>query len=252
VSAGFAARRIVQTALRGLGYELVRSRPGASKRLYQPLTPAARYNPWFADAAFQTAYKRVRPHTYVDIYRCYELWGLVAQCGRLGGAVLEVGTWRGGSGALLAMAARHFGIATTVYLCDTFRGIVKAGARDPYFRDGDVGDCSQAQVEALLYGELSLHNARVLAGVFPDESGPAISDERFALCHIDVDVYRSAAEALAWVWPRLCVGGVVVYDDYGHEACAGVTAHVEEQRGRGDGLLVYNLNGHALLIKLQG
>ena len=41
-------------------------------------------------------------------------------------------------------------------------------------------------------------------------------------CHIDVDVYQSARDVLEWVWGRLCIGAIVVYDDYGFDGCHGV------------------------------
>jgi O-methyltransferase len=70
--------------------------------------------------------------------------------------------------------------------------------------------------------------------------------------HIDVDVYQSAREVLEWSWPRLSVGGVVIWDDYGSFECEGVA-----QLGRElfalqtpHARLVHNVNGHLVLIKL--
>jgi O-methyltransferase len=48
----------------------------------------------------------------------------------------------------------------------------------------------------------------------------------------------------------LVVGGIVVYDDYGFNGCDGIRRHVEEHRLDRDCLLVHNLNGHAILIKI--
>ncbi len=46
------------------------------------------------------------------------------------------------------------------------------------------------------------------------------------------------------------VGAIVIYDDYGYANCAGITRHVEEQRGKQDRIILHNLNGHAIIIKL--
>lgn len=46
-------------------------------------------------------------------------------------------------------------------------------------------------------------------------------------------------------------GGIIVYDDYGFKNCAGITKHVEEQMNCNDRLVVHNLNGHALILKLK-
>jgi len=69
------------------------------------------------------------------------------------------------------------------------------------------------------------------------------------LGHCDVDVYRSAKDVFDWVWPRLELGGMVVFDDYGFPACPGVTKFVDEQRLLGDRTVIHNLNGHGLVVK---
>jgi O-methyltransferase len=69
------------------------------------------------------------------------------------------------------------------------------------------------------------------------------------LCHIDVDVYESAKEIVAWVEQRMPPGAVLVFDDYGFSSCIGVTCLVNEIRENGRWFSIYNLNGHAVLIK---
>src|SRR5262245_44472097 len=54
-----------------------------------------------------------------------------------------------------------------------------------------------------------------------------------------------------WIWDRMVVGGILIYDDYRFKGCAGGTAWVEEQRARSDRLLIHNLNGHAVVVKLR-
>jgi O-methyltransferase len=216
---------------------------------YEPLWPVATYAPWSGDRDFVETYEAVRDHTMVDRYRCWELWMLVEQVARLDGALIEVGTWRGGSGALIARRAELCGISAKVYLCDTFAGIVKAGSRDSSYRGGELADTSADTVADLVHRRLGLDNVEILEGVFPEEVAHRIADERFRLCHVDVDVYRSARDVTEWVWDKLPAGGVVVYDDYGFPDCDGVTAWVEEQKLAGDRLTVYNLNGHAVVVK---
>jgi O-methyltransferase len=104
-------------------------------------------------------------------------------------------------------------------------------------------------VEELL-AALDAGNTTVLEGVFPEETAGRIPDGPLALCHIDVDVYQSARDATDWVWPRMPVGGVIVYDDYGFYGCEGVTALGQEEYERPDGLFLHNLSGQAFLVKL--
>ncbi len=99
--------------------------------------------------------------------------------------------------------------------------------------------------------QMELANVELLEGIFPDATGDRIKNRKFSLCHIDVDVYESAKHVAEWVWPRLAPGGVIVYDDYGFRACEGIT-NLVNQRLQGQGaLILHNLNGHAVVVKLR-
>ena len=222
--------------------EAVRS--GAHEMAY----PVSTYAPWQADAEFGEVYEAVRRNTLVDVWRCYELWSLVAELRDVPGAVLEVGVWRGGTGALMAARAQALGITDRVYLCDTWEGVVKTGAVDTYYHDGKHDDASMEIVNQLV-ARLRLDNVECRKGVFPDETADGISDSTFRMCHVDVDVYQSAKDVFEWVWPRLAPQGIVIFDDYGCPACPGVTRFVNEQRLHEDRFVIHNLNGHGLVVK---
>jgi O-methyltransferase len=244
---GGLLRRSAYSVAKGLALPLVRRRAvrsGAHEMAY----PISTYAPWQEDQDFQRVYRMVKRNTLVDVWRSYELWWLLGELARIPGAILEVGVWRGGSGALLAWRAASLGIPEPVYLCDTWEGIVKTGPSDIYYHDGKHDDTSRGIVERLV-ADMQLSNARPLQGIFPDDTAHAVADHRFRLVHIDVDVYKSAKDVFEWAWPRVADGGAVVFDDYGCPATPGVTEFVNEQRGRSDGLLVHNLNGHGILIK---
>jgi len=242
-------RHLVQSSLRSRGYELRRYRTGSAAN-YATVEPYATYSPWNVDDAFRAIYDRISGNTLVDRLRCFELWQLVRQSAKLEGALLEVGVWRGGTGALISSAAKLEGITAPVYLCDTFAGVVKATEKDGAYVGGEHADTSEALVQGML-DSLGLSEARLLKGIFPNDTAHLIPDTSFRFCHIDVDVYQSASEILEWVWDRLVPGGIVVYDDYGFEGCNGVTRHVDEQRSRSGCVVIHNLNGHAVIIKTR-
>lgn len=232
---------------KGIALPFVRNeamRSGAHEMAY----PIATYAPWRSDPEFRKVYETIRRHTLVDVWRCHELWNILGELRDVRGAILEVGVWRGGTGALLAARAADLGLEDRVYLCDTWKGVVKTGEVDTYYRDGKHDDASQLIVEQLLR-RLALSNVELLQGVFPEDTADRIPDRTFRLCHCDVDVYESANGVLEWIWPRLASGGVVVFDDYGFPACPGVTKLVDEQRMRDDRLVLHNLNGHGLIVK---
>lgn len=207
------------------------------------------YRPWENDPDFYAAWVRVREHTMVDPARLYELWELVGQLhAGVPGAVLEVGAWRGGSAALMALRLQAMNDARVVVVADTFQGVAKAGVRDPYYAGGEHADTSLDRVVDFLQA-LGLPHCSVLAGVFPEETAHRVPSADIAFCHIDVDVYQSARDVFEWVWPRMPRGGIVVFDDYGFLGCEGVTNYVHSLRISHDLVVVGNLNGHAVIVK---
>jgi O-methyltransferase len=244
--------KLTQNALRTIGLDVYRTKPPCSHAgfTYERVRPLATHAPWRSDLQFQATVKSVRNYTLVDEYRLFELWSLVRNTSCLVGDILEVGVWRGGSGAMLACAAQRYAPEAKVFLCDTFAGIVKASCHDSTYQGGEYV-ASRSHVEELL-GRLGLAGVTVLQGMFPDEMAPTLGTRRFRLCHVDVDVFESARDVFHWVWPRLVLGGVVVFDDYGFVGCDGVTRFVNEAAGGGtDRVFIHNLNGHGVLIKTR-
>jgi O-methyltransferase len=214
--------------------------------LHTRVEPLASYSPWLSDTAFSAGYASVQDYTLVDQYRMYELWTLARQLRDVPGDFLEVGVWRGGSAALIGTCLR--GTGKTLFLADTFTGVVKAGELDTYYVGGEHSDASRADVEGLL-AQHAIANTVILEGIFPEETGGAVTNP-LAFVHIDVDAYESARGILEHVKPLLSLGSVVVLDDYGFHGCEGVTRFVDEIRDSSGLLFVHNLNGHALLVKV--
>lgn len=214
--------------------------------IHQRVMPMATYSPWLSDPEFINIFNGIVPnHTLVDKYRCFELWMLGKQMRGVEGDLLEVGVWRGGTGAVLAKSV--LGSGKKVYLADTFTGVVKAGERDTRYVGGEHADTSRQLVEDLLKG-FGLENTVILEGIFPDDTAHEVGG-KIAMLHCDVDVYQSAKDVVDWVLPRLSQGGVIVFDDYGFTSCEGVTRLVNEYRARPEFMFFHNLNGHGILYK---
>lgn len=239
-------KKMVKSLARSHGYE-VRLQPILDKKVngrsYGRVEPAAQFSPWLDDPEFLAFFERIQSNTLVDRWRAHELWQIVPQVAHLPGDILEVGVWRGGTGALIA----HRAPSKTVYLADTFAGVVKTGDRDPDYSGGEHSDTSLNIVKELL-ADLGIRNAETLVGIFPDDFPETRS---YCLVHIDVDVYDSAKGVMDAVWPTLPVGGVVVFDDYGFDTTSGIAILVDQYRGDEDKLVIHNLNGHAVVIKTR-
>jgi len=219
---------------------------------YNAVKPNANYSPWQGDLDFQRIYSRIKGNTLVDIYRCYELWELVEAVNKLDktASLIEIGVWRGGTSGIIATKLSMLGSRSAFYVADTFTGVAKASDKDKFYNGGEHADTNQEIVETLLKGIYDKY--KILKGIFPEDTAHLIpAGEKFGLCHIDVDVYESSKDIVGWIWDKLIPGGVIVFDDYGFHSCNGVTRYVNEQKKLADRMVIHNLNGHAIMIKIK-
>ncbi len=207
------------------------------------------YKKHLYDKDFMTVWQTAKENTLVDVLRLHELWSLVGQTAKLDpGAYVEVGVWRGGSGLVIAEARKRFDVTGTVYLADTFTGVVKADpAVDAKYRGGEHADTSQEYVANLLKG-IGVSDFELLRGIFPEDTADRVSGQ-IRLLHVDVDVYQGAKDVVEWAFPRLVTCGIVVFDDYGFRSTVGVTKLCEEYERDPRFIFIHNWNGHAVLIK---
>ena len=209
---------------------------------HEKIEPYATYAPWRADPEFLALVDNLADSTLVDIYRLYELWELAIQVKDLPGDVLEVGVWRGGTGALLGRRLKN----KTVFLADTFTGVVGSTQFDTSYEDGEHADTSLELVKNFL-ASMNISNCQLLQGIFPTETGHLMPNS-LSFIHIDVDVFQSAKDIWDYSVNALSSGGIVVFDDYGFSSTDGVSKLVN-QLDKSNFTFLYNLNGHAILIK---
>jgi|GEM_PF-412940 len=217
-------------------------------REHATLISNATYSPWRVDPEFRSVLARVAGQTLIDEMRLYEIWQLAGQVGHLPGDGIEVGCWRGGTGCLIGIRIAQTTPSASVFLCDTFSGVVKAGPRDHIYRGGEHADTSQQLVEELA-NQLDLHQVHVLAGMFPEETGQLLDGRQFKFAHVDVDVYQSAKDSFEWLLPRMVDGAIIVFDDYGFASTNGIRNFIDELQGRPEVAVMRNLNGQAALVK---
>ena len=163
--------------------------------------------------------------TAVGPERLYTLFTLARQSLQLPGDLIETGVWKGGTAALFAKLLReHSPHARHLHLFDTFAGMPATHEHDAYYKGGEFADTSLDAVRAKLAGA---EFVRFHAGLIPDTFA-GCEDLRFAFAHIDLDVYQSIRDGCAFVYPRLAVGGVMVFDDYAWSTCPGARRAVDE------------------------
>lgn len=145
---------------------------------------------------------------------------LLPRVAALPGAVAEVGVYRGGTARLLCEGSNAH-----VFLFDTFEGLPQEHAFDNHHKKGDFADTSVDHVRSVLQG---LGNYTVLKGTFPAMNADVVTDVRFKFVHLDVDIYTSIRDCLAFFSPRMVEGGIIVLDDYTTPTCLGAKRATDE------------------------
>ncbi len=127
----------------------------------------------------------------------------------IAGDFVELGVSKGNSATVLARWARR--LDRQLYLLDTFEGF---SPDDLVGIDENISvhfaDTSLEGVRDQVAGD----NVRFVAGYFPETIDQLPADGRYALVHLDCDLYRPFATALPYFWPRLSEGGFLVMHDY--------------------------------------
>jgi Macrocin-O-methyltransferase (TylF) len=75
-----------------------------------------------------------------------------------------------------------------------------------------------------------------------------LADHRFALVHIDVDLYEPTRAALEFFHPRLSPGAVMICDDYGFASCPGARKAVDEYLADKADVAIELPSGQALIF----
>ncbi len=188
------------------------------------------------EANFLSAYSAISGYTVTPIARLYALWEAVAYIvsADIAGSIVECGVWRGGS---MMLAAKSLMESRTtdrdIYLYDTFEGLPRPDdaldtdilgnrAIDGWIprRKSDESSawayCDEAEVRRNLastaYPESRIKLIKGLVeNTIPETAPPAIS-----LLRIDTDWYVSYKHVLQHLYDRVSIGGVIIFDDYGH------------------------------------
>jgi len=153
--------------------------------------------------------------SYRDRVRFYNLWFQVEQLqkNKVAGAFAELGVHKGET----ARAIHHMDPNRIFYLFDTFEGfsqkdLVLEKQKDDRFTTDMFADTSVEKVQHYMKGN---DNLRFKPGFFP-ETSVGLESEKFALVHIDADLYAPTIAALEFFYPRLNSGGVIIVHDYNH------------------------------------
>ena len=184
--------------------------------------------------------ERALPHSITSVARLKSVIDSVRYCvlRDLSGAFAECGVWRGGAVLTMLLTLQELGRGDRdVYLYDTFEGMTEptehdvsrydAPARETWERARREGERpwgaffgpevfdERAVRELLLSTDYSEERLHFVRGPV-ERTLPGLAPPELALLRLDTDWYESTRHELEHLYPRLCTGGVLIVDDYGH------------------------------------
>ncbi|MGI9103751.1 MAG: TylF/MycF/NovP-related O-methyltransferase [Terriglobales bacterium] len=217
----------MKRAFRGVGLEIGRVNAASPD--------PRKLNPDIRDFEWET-WQCVQPFTMTSMEAVIALIRAVEHVLRSGipGDFVECGVWRGGSAMAIARTlARSAEETRNLYLYDTFTGMVPPTDVDVSCDGepaahilssleriaGERNEWAYATLEDVLsnLGQTALPRERIKIVQGPVERTiPATMPEQIAVLRLDTDWYESTRHELAYLYPRLSRGGILIIDDYGH------------------------------------
>jgi D-glycero-beta-D-manno-heptose 1-phosphate adenylyltransferase len=156
----------------------------------------------------------------------------------LSGDLADLGTCRGGT----ALVLRKLAPDKHLHMFDTWVGTPFDDDLCHHKKGEWAADLEECKRLVGPEGKLTHY----LQGVFPYSTGGGtpvsaihpVKEDRslveaavFCFVYIDPDTYQTVRDAIAFFWPRMVPGGMMFFDDYGWEPCAGVKKAVDEAFG---------------------
>lgn len=164
--------------------------------------------------------KIVKENTLLGALRLNIIKKHIEETQDLLGDMAEVGVFRGGCSLWMKLHSNKH-----LFVLDTFEGMPDSLPVD-HHKKGDFKNTSLQHVTELL--EAYKDQVTVLQGIFPKENAEHLSNRKFSLVHIDVDIYESTKECLEFFYPRMLPGSVMVLDDYTTPTCLGAGLAIDE------------------------
>ena len=154
--------------------------------------------------------------------RRFVLVQLAESVRKLRGSTVECGGWLGVGSALICRALEGSCSGDDAhFVFDSFEGLPAPGLNDrvkfgQWWTRGDL-KTDTSSIDKLLR---PFPHARVEVGWIPDRFAE-VGERSFRLVHIDVDLYEPTRDSIAFFFPRLVPGGVLLFDDHGIVSCPG-------------------------------
>lgn len=235
------------------GPEAPEARFVLAERIFRSLVPGQHVaefgRSFFFDRDFAACFERFAENNYRAYDRRYALSQFARLAARLPGDFAECGVYRGATAFLLARALNGAPAQRRLHLFDSFAGLSAPETVDgTFWHQGDMA----VQIEevrarmAEMLPRIDLHPGWIPTR-FVD-----VAERRFALVHLDLDLHRPTADALAFFYERLVDRGILVCDDYGFETCPGARRAIDDFFADKSEPVLHLPTGQGLVIRSAG
>jgi len=221
------AKELLTLVKQGLDSRTEEDRFIAAEALCTAIYPKYKFSEYgrlfLEDEKFLAYYRGVMdPGNWHSLDRKYTLDQMLKLVRHIDGEVAECGVYKGASALLMCRAL--LGTTSLVHLFDSFEGLAEPLPVDGrYWKKGSLST-SEADLHETLRG---MDNYRVYKGWIPERFSE-VADRTFRFVHIDVDLYDPTLASLAFFFPRLAKGGMVLLDDHGFASCPGAKQAADE------------------------
>lgn len=186
---------------------------------------------WLADEEFVAARDIAKERGIVGgpHDRCYMLLESARLVRGIDGHFAECGV-RYGKSSLFLMTGAGKQSDKRLHIFDSFEGLSDPDARD--VKASGESEWSRGDLavpEDIVRRNLAEFGDRVVLhkGWIPERFAD-VETERFSLIHVDVDLYEPTLAAVAFFYPRVNSGGVILCDDYGSADCPGAKRAIDD------------------------
>ena len=145
------------------------------------------------------------------------------------GDIVELGSWKGANLLWMAKVQSFLGSNKKIHCFDSFQGLTEFSVQDTssHLMHKYQGDerVLRSVIDLYEYNDvIQIHKGLI------EHTVPAWSELKadISLIYFDADLYEAASVTLNYLSPRLCVGGIILFDEYGSKDWPGETKAVDE------------------------
>ena len=184
-----------------------------------------------------------------DLVRLYFLLNQIEyiKSNNITGLIAEVGVFKGTTARLFHQAFPD----KEILLFDTFKGFDERDINNQKENSkAEIGgwDASLTNVQDFV-GESRL--VQLIPGYFPDTTKNIDPNNRYALVHLDADLYNPQISGLEYFYPRMTQGGVIIIHDCNNEYFGSKKALDEFFLDKSETpIIIPDKSGSAVVVKL--